>query len=371
MFKVAINSRIRQKMSLVLGENFEESKYSVYETIANDSLPISGTSGIYKNAVMSSDFLMQMASVAKNGYVPMINLHDEYTQLPVGRIFDAELFDGVEGRDLHVLFYILSDSNPESLDQKLQSGIVNAVSSGSYPNKLSCSACNAELTATEESIQDLIYEGKCASGHQLHKDFHIIMSDLKNWDELSFVVQGAVPRAKLLSHSKQKLAHKSDALGFAASTNIGKLRFNASVTPESENGSGKPQSDKGKGNNMNKIELEQSRYDTLVKLEGSNETLKSDLTAANTAKSELQTQLSTVTGEKTVLEAEKVALEKAKTDLEAEKAALEDEKVELTAKVTALQTQLSTLGIPEGGASKTSNANDGVDPLDVALFKRA
>ena len=367
MFKVAITSRIRQKMSLVLGANFDESKFSVFECIANDDQPITGTTGLYKNATMSATFLSQMAATGKTNYVPMIELHDEYTKLPVGRIFDTEVMEGENGsKDLHVLFYVPADNKPDSLDQKLQSGIVNAVSSGSYTTKLLCSTCGFDLTASEETIETLLWERKCGNGHILHKDMHIVMSELKSWDELSFVTQGAVPRAKILSEQNQKLSKKTDLLGLAARANIDKLRFNAttSITPEPTG------NDKGK-KIMSKIELEQSEYATLIKAEGKVESLESQLTAEKNTVTKLSAEKSNLEAEKTSWEAEKATLAQAKADLEAEKTAWETEKATLNSKITSLQTQLATAGIPEGGASNPANGGDQpMDALDAALFKR-
>lgn len=369
MYKVKMTDRIRQKLKLILGDNFDENKYSVYETIANDSTPITGGSGLYKNAVMTPSFLSQMSAVANSGYVPMINLHDEYTQLPVGRVFDAELFDSDKGKDLHVLFYVMSDSSPDSLDQKLQSGIINSVSSGSYPTKLNCSNCGTELTATEESIQTLIWDGKCINGHSLNKDFHVVMSELKSWDELSFVVQGAVPRAKLLNVGGQKLSHKSDHLSFAASANVGKLRFNASVTPADNIITGKPDI---KGDKMDKVELTQEAYKALVKSEGVAESLQTQLNTANTDKADLQTKLTAAETSVTTLTAEKAQLAKDKEDLAAEKAQWELDKTELNSQVTGLKTQLTTAGIPIGGAADpAAGGTPAIDPMDINLYKRA
>lgn len=368
MYKIPITPRIHQMMAVTLGQDFDASKYSVYEALANDSLPITGAGWIYKNATMSATFLAQMATSAKFGYVPMLELHREYSTLPVGRVFDAELYDNEQGsKDLHVLFYIMSSTDENSIDQKLQAGIISSVSSGTSPSKLCCSACGFEYTQNEKTLDRLFWDEECGNGHVIGQDAHVIMSELRGWDELSFVTQGAVPRAKILNSDKQKLSKKIDVLGLAASANIDKLRLSASTQ--------KPDLGKRpdiKGDDMSgKIELDLARYESLVKLEGEKDNLKAELSTAQAAKVQLEADKTQLEKDKQQLEADLKAATDAKVQLEADKSTLENTKVELESKVTALTTQLATAGIPVDGVSEPANTPTSNNPdLDVSFFKR-
>lgn len=366
MYKVAITPRIRERMASLLGVNFNESEYSVYEAIANDSQPIVGGGRLYKNAVMSETFLSQMEHTAKFSYVPMIELHDEYNKLPVGRILDAELFSHTDGtKDLHVLFYIKSSNDPNSLDQKIQAGIVSSLSSGSSPKKLTCATCGFDFTASSETIEALLWEEKCGNGHLVGKDTHVVMAELQSWDELSFVTQGAVPRAKILQASKHKLANKNVDLGLAASNNIDKLRFNATTQIFNN------PSDQDNGVNMSKIELELEKYNSFIKLEAQTDTLKLQLQQVNDAKVNLEKANTDLANEKAKLEADKIQLEADKTQLEADKTQLETDKAALNSEITSLKTQLATAGIPEGGKSDPAGGDPKNTPnVDIQLFKR-
>lgn len=364
-YKVQITPRIRALLSNILGQSFDETKFSVYESVAFDNTAITGAGGIFKNATMSDTFLSQATNTAKNSYVPMIELHDEYNKLPVGRVIDAGLFDSEQGtKDLHVLFYIPSSTDPESLDFKINTGIISSLSGGFSPSKISCSTCGFDLNASDEVFEKFYWTETCGNGHVLNQDMHVVMNELKTWDELSFVTQGAVPRAKILSTDKQKLANKNELLGLAASKNIDKLRFN--TTPNLKN----PDQVPNKGNNMSKIEIEMTEYKGYVQLEAQRDHLSVELNNIKEQKVNLEKA-------KTDLELEKVNLEKAKADLEAEKTQLaqektdlEAEKVNLTAENTSLKAQLATAGIPVGGKSNPANAASDSELDDVTLYKR-
>lgn len=57
---------------------------------------------------MTRSYLQAMADKVNDGqYVPIIKLHDQHSTLPIGRIFDAAVFESnenTEENDLHVIF---------------------------------------------------------------------------------------------------------------------------------------------------------------------------------------------------------------------------------------------------------------------------
>lgn len=364
MFKVEINERILEILKSTLGETFKLEKYSVYECIANDTEAIKNTYGIYKDSEMSKTFLQQMATQAKTSMIPMIELHNTYGKLPVGRIIDAEVFDNDRGsHDLHVLFLVQSSENPDSLDQRLESGIISSFSSGTSPKKLTCKTCGFDFTASERTTDDLYYDRMCGNKHVVGKDTVVQLQELDTWSELSFVVNGAVPRAKLLSVEDQKLSKKNTLLNLAASSTLGKLQLNTGITGSEPDT--KPIRKPIKENTtMSKIEIELSQYNTLVKLEGANERLVSEKQAAETLNVELKSQNEKLIKEKADWETEKVTLSADKETLQTEKTALEE-------KVTQLEAQLAASNVPEGGKTKNTpdDLKDKGSDLELSFYQ--
>lgn len=185
---------------------FDPSSVSVFECVAFNTLPINKR-GLFSGARASESLLHEMANyVSKLGddVVPMHSNHDQGYDLPVGRVFAAQVVTNEKGLpDLNVMFYL---SNSEAkLVEKVDTSSIEEVSVGVASTHLNCSACGFDYLGPDSS-SDNIYGLECGNGHKIGEDgTHVILNGLQRWMELSLVSLGAAKNAKILSRTKSLL----------------------------------------------------------------------------------------------------------------------------------------------------------------------
>lgn len=370
--------RVKKLLQAQVGEKTDLKQFAVFELRANDTLPIERAGGILLNSRMTSNYLGQMAQTINEGkYVPVINLHNQNGSLPVGRIFDAKVYDNetdFNQKDLHLLIYLQAD-NDQAL--KIDQGIINEVSSGTSPSSIKCSACDFDFYANEDNKRKL-WAGKdwtplCDNGHQWGMNGnHLRLDGMKNFREISIVTRGAVPTAQVIKAESVKLAAESDEINLSGN-------FNADILLSTVEGANFIGFEKPKdlvnppthktGANMVDITLGQEKYDQLIKDQGKVESLTADLAAEK----EKVTQAKTA---QTQAESDKAAAEAKLAEKDTEIANLTADKAKVDADLTAANAKLAIYaagGKPDGDGSGQGAGGNGGDEnqapvLDAGFF---
>ncbi|URG13856.1 hypothetical protein [Acinetobacter phage vB_AbaS_TCUP2199] len=380
MYRIDLEKSPRAKKLLQaqVGEKTDLSQFAVFELRANDTLPITRAGGALANARMTQTYLNQMAeNINLGNYVPLIELHDTHSRLPIGRTLDAKVYDS-EGnfneKELRVLVYLQADHEHAA---KIDSGIINEVSTGTTPSSVKCSACDFDFMASPDNRRKL-YAGKdytplCDNGHQWGMNGnHLRLDGVKQWREISVVPRGAAPNAQVIKAENALLAAETGEINLSGdfstdillSTTAGAV-FLADEIPKNSGTPNIPNT----GAKMD-ITLSQDKYDKFVKAEAKVDLLEAQLSAANES----------VTKAETAKQEAETAKQKAEADLAAKETELETEKTakaEVEAKLTAAEAKLAVYeagGNPEGSAGgaqggEGDDTNLSQPVLDNSFFK--
>lgn len=192
---------------------FDFSQVSVFETACFNTNPVNKR-GLFEGARANETTLQEMAKyVNEEGFVPMHTMHMQSYELPVGRVFAAEVHTDSNGvPTLHAMFYINNDQKSQtgaSLADAVDTGSIDEVSVGIAAKHLNCSACGFDYLGLEATA-DNIYGHVCNEGHEIGVDgTHLIMNGLGRWMETSLVSLGAAKNAKILSRTKSLMGNES------------------------------------------------------------------------------------------------------------------------------------------------------------------
>ncbi len=386
MYKIDLNKAPRAKALLQaqVGEKTDLSQFAVFELRANDTLPITKAGGMLLNSRMTPTYLAQMSQVINSGnYVPVIELHDQHSKLPVGRILDAKVYDNeadFNQKDLHVLIYLQADNKEVP---KIDSGIVNEVSTGTSPSSVKCSACEFDFFASKENRRKL-WEGKdytplCENGHQWGMNGnHLRLDGMKDFREISVVTRGAAGNAQVIKAENARLAAETSEINLSANfcTDILLSTVKDANFAEFEKPVGLDIQTpiQNTGAIMGDINLAQDKYDQLIKDQGKIEQLNADLTAA-------RTDLATAVTAKDAALADKVTAETAKTTAETNLSDMTTKHDALQVALTAAEAKIAVYaagGKPDGDGVATpagapeEGANLQAQPLlDDSFYKAA
>jgi hypothetical protein len=124
-------------------------------------------------------------------------------ELPVGRVFMAEVFDASE---LRCLFYLSrNDATAVDLITKLNAGVIDEVSVGIIPQQCCCSECGFDFLGADATIDNL-WDRTCPEGHVLGVDgVHAKLNGMNKFMELSLVSLGAAKNAKIVGRTQSRL----------------------------------------------------------------------------------------------------------------------------------------------------------------------
>ena len=379
MYKIDLekNQRVKKLLQAQVGAKTDLSQFVVFELMANDTLPITRAGGLLLNSRMTATYLSQMAEKITTGnFVPVIQLHAANKSLPVGRVLDAKVYDNptdFNQKNLHLLVYMQAD-NPDAI--KIDAGIINEVSTGTTPSAVTCSACDFNFYANEDTRRKL-WAGKnytplCDNGHQWGMNGnHLQLSGMKEFREISIVTRGAVPTAKVIKAENALLAAETSEINLSA-------YFNADIllsTTENATFAGfekpanlaiPPVNDTGA--KMGDINLSQEDYAKLVKDQGKLEHLTAELAQ------EKQKAIDAISA-KDKAEADKALAETKLAEKDGEIATLTAERDQNKADLTAAEAKIAVYaagGKPDGQGSGNpagSGNNDDVQtPILAASF---
>lgn len=202
--RLEMTDAIRARIAQAAGPEVDVSKLAAYEVIAANTLPLDKRGSIFNGGVIDQNMLAEMAGIPADGGVPLHNLHMQGMELPVGKVFYAQMIQNDSGRpELRAQFYVpLSE---EKLVAGLDTGTVDEVSVGVRPKQLLCSTCQWDYNGPEASLMNIL-DQCCANGHTIGKDGnHVMLKGLDRWMELSVVSRGAANRPKIVGRTKALL----------------------------------------------------------------------------------------------------------------------------------------------------------------------
>lgn len=212
MKQLSLTTRIIDAIKRVAGSDVDTSNLVVFETIALNTKPLKEAGGLHKNARVTRGTLEEMAAYANgpdNG-VHLHTLHQMGYELPVGRVFAAEIVDAADGvTELRALFYIdRSSEKGQELINSINNSVIDEVSVTILTKHALCSECGFDFHGPEATLQH-VFAQTCDEGHTVGQGSFVRLSGMSVWHELSLVSRGAADGAKILSRSKSVFASES------------------------------------------------------------------------------------------------------------------------------------------------------------------
>lgn len=219
MKRLKPTDKIKEKLAAVLGsDDFDIANFAIFETVAINDLPVSKIGSIYDGSRMTEGTLSAMVEYINTELLPLHTLHQQSRELPVGRVFHAELNkttrkDGKYVNEVRALFYIPTTTDlGKQLADGLDTGLINEVSVGSRPKSLKCSApdCGFDYMRSNVSFMHWL-DQTCSNDHTVGKDgIHLIFDGLKKFYELSLISQGAADHARIVAPEEAIAAANDD-----------------------------------------------------------------------------------------------------------------------------------------------------------------
>ena len=205
MKQIPITPELEAKIKAAVGQDVDTSKFSVFEAIAFNTLPIPGKDGTFWEGARASYLtLRQMADHIENGnHIPLIADHD-MSGAPKGRVFSARVLPRTDGEaELRVLFYL--DGTESILVEKLNAGSLDEVSVAVLPSQYLCSECGWDYLGEDASWENFS-DRTCGNGHIIGTDgVYVRLVGMASFRELSMVATGAADNAKIVGKSQSKL----------------------------------------------------------------------------------------------------------------------------------------------------------------------
>ena len=179
---------------------------AVFETVSLNTLPIRKKGTIFDGAIATESLLQAMADFTNTppGFVPLHTNHQQGEEMPIGRVFEAQMGDAGNGvKELRSMFYLpLSEA---TLINKVDTGVIEEVSVGVRSKHLNCSECGFDFLGAE-STSEHIWSKTCENGHVIGEGgVHVNMSGLDRYFEQSLVSIGAANNAKIQSRTKARM----------------------------------------------------------------------------------------------------------------------------------------------------------------------
>lgn len=225
MKRIPITESIRQRLTLAFGAEAKIDALVVYEAIAANQMPLRRSRGLYKGARFTPGMMREMAASVAAESVPLHVQHNTET-LPVGRVFAAEVHDD----ELRTLFAVNQETQP-GLISDLETGVVDQVSVGVLPSRLTCSECGWDYMGEGATFENF-WSHTCTNGHVVGENgVFVWLSALESFMEQSLVNKGAVRGPYVVNPSQSVFAKSNTLQRLAASANQAPL-FICSGVPE-------------------------------------------------------------------------------------------------------------------------------------------
>lgn len=196
MKKIKQSDKITTRLKAAFGDGANVEDLSVFEAIALNTLPLRKNHPLYKGAVTERGILVEMAETVNKESIPLQIMHDG-SALPLGRVFQGEVFNTGAGAELRVLFAV-SNSEGEAI-RKIDNGTIDQVSVSILPKQILCNQCGFDYLGSEAKSEN-IWTATCSNGHTLGKgNVHANVVGLQNFSEMSLVGKGGAQNARIVS----------------------------------------------------------------------------------------------------------------------------------------------------------------------------
>lgn len=320
---VEITEQIQRLITATQGEDVEFDKITVFEATIASTRPLNKQDTIFENAVMSEDLLRLMAAGLNAGdfAVPLHTLHQQGWELPVGRVFNAEVLQVPDGgTELRAMFYLGEDQ--AEVISRINNSIIDEVSVGVKAKQALCSECGFDFFGADADFDNL-WSRTCSNEHTVGEDgMFLRLIGLDQWLELSLVSRGAASKPKILGRTKQRLGEEAHRR-IAASGSIPE----ATVLYAQSKGFNMPgENTPGENTTVDLSPITEAlatATTAIAALGESMTTMQADVTElkaaapAAEAAAEIQTKLDEATAKVTALEASEAELKTTVTSLEA------------------------------------------------------
>jgi len=207
---IDVTQDILAQIEKVTGTAVTADDIVVFEAAAANSKPLNKMGSIFNLGRITEDTLRQMAQSVNAGEesVPLHTLHAQGYELPIGKVFQAEVIRLADGEaELRTMFYL--PKSEASMVEKINLGIIDEVSVGLKSKALLCSKCGFDYFSAEAGFENL-YSQTCENGHTVGVDgTHVKLSGLDKWMELSLVSRGAASKPKILGRTKQVMGKET------------------------------------------------------------------------------------------------------------------------------------------------------------------
>lgn len=207
---IEASADVLAQIERVTGSAIAASDIVVFEAAVANTRPLNKMGSIFNQGRITEDTLRQMASALNSGEesVPLHTLHMQGGELPIGKVFQAEVISSEDGdAELRAMFFL--PASESALVERINLGIIDEVSVGVKSKALLCSKCGFDYFSAEAGFENL-YSMTCESGHTVGDDgTHVMLSGLDKWMELSLVSRGAASKPKILGRTKQVLGRET------------------------------------------------------------------------------------------------------------------------------------------------------------------
>lgn len=192
----------------VTGTSVSASDIVVYEADALSTRPITQRGSIYNGARPTREMLLDMARGVTSGEhsVPLHTLHQQGYEIPVGRVFEADIADEADGSSTLVARFYLPTSETE-LVSKIDLAVLDEVSVGVLAKEARCSSCGFDFFGAN-AIEHL-WDRTCPDGHFIGDNgVHLKLHGLNSWMEMSLVSRGASSKPKIRARDRNPQAYE-------------------------------------------------------------------------------------------------------------------------------------------------------------------
>ncbi len=206
---VDVTEEMLAQIERVTGTAVNAEDIVVFEASVANTRPLNKMGSIFNQGRITEDTLRQMAAALNAGEesVPLHTLHAQGYELPIGKVFQAEVVTNADEAELRAMFYL--PASETSMVEKINLGIIDEVSVGLKSKALLCSKCGFDYFSADAGFENL-YSQTCGNDHTVGVDgTHVMLSGLDKWMELSLVSRGAASKPKILGRTKQVLGRET------------------------------------------------------------------------------------------------------------------------------------------------------------------
>lgn len=235
MKQIELDDALRAKLN-ERAPDVDPTKIAVFRAAALSTAPIRKRHPLYNGAVVTEALLTEMRDELHKESRPLQIMHgsSDGDQLPIGRVFDAELSQGTGpngATELRTLFWI--DTEHLELVNKVNSGTIDQVSVAFLAKSIKSNKTGFDFLGPKATFEN-VWGGVDDKGNKMGVDgAHAILDGLDGWYEMSLVGQGGALGAKILSGGQLHLsASKQDVSPLVLQLSSGETTPPKPPTPE-------------------------------------------------------------------------------------------------------------------------------------------